>query len=174
MRFYWGDYARGQVRAECASSFITNETKSNALILRAKTNAVGIVIIGRLGQYFNNIDLTKFMVEQLQFHVQFLRRPQSVLKVLHCKNCSTTTTEESVLGAGAAAAAKALDGGGGVLAAAIGVPVVLLAVAAGGALYWWRTKTSLVPETSEDQCAPQSSSQNDSSSSSESNTSDED
>ena len=153
MLFYWGDYSRGRVRTECISTFITNEPKSNALMLRAKTNVVGIVIIGKLGEFFPYAEFTKWMIEMLQFRVWFLTRPQSKLKLLQSKGGpkvvigASTTTEQTVLGAGAMAAAKAL-GHRGTLALAVGVPVALLTLAAvGGGLYWWRSRKKRPPRT---------------------------
>ncbi|KAF0302447.1 Zinc metalloproteinase nas-36 [Amphibalanus amphitrite] len=152
MRFYWGDFASGRVRTECVSTFINNEPKSNALMLRAKTNVIGIVIIGKLGEFFPYAEFTKWMIEMLQFRVWFLTRPQSVLKLLQSKGgpkvvIGASTTEDPVLGGSAVAAAKSLAGNGGVLAAIIGVPVVLLTLAAGGVLCWWRAKKSRTPQT---------------------------
>ncbi|KAF0302446.1 hypothetical protein FJT64_025459 [Amphibalanus amphitrite] len=164
MRFYWGNFEQGKIRTECSSTFVTNEPKSNALMLRAKTNVIGIVIIGKQGQWLQSAELTKYMIEMLQFNVRFVTRPQSKLKVLPNNDGkdSTNTTgtgtadgNTTVVGTDAAGASKLkLDEGDEMSIAFYGL-LLLLILGACCAVLCLRSKRNKSETPSLDESSPE-------------------
>ena len=168
-RLYWGDYSRGRVRSECFSSVFANEPEPNALVLRSKTNVVGIVMVGRLGQFFKRVQLSKDMMEAIQFRVRFIKRPQSYLKVLQGVGGPEVgpsgDSNETVVSANDTGASKDPLGKGESLTLAIGVSLLLVALAVCCALFWCCSKKSRTPDSSRSTSPSQSNSSNQSSNS---------